>query len=139
MEIAKQRITAFLISLFLAYCIVLSAHAETSNIVFGIRNEFPMSDTDQTSKDYYVGLGTSQGLRVGTTLDVYRSQATADELNQKHLENISFKFARLKVIHAEGNMAVARLIEIQSPSKGAPIALIPSVMVGDRVEVSRSK
>jgi hypothetical protein len=76
-------------------------------------------------------------VKVGTSLDVYRSQATADELNQKHLENISFKIAKLKVIHAEANIAVARLVDLQTANKGAPIMLIPSVMVGDRVEVSR--
>lgn len=137
MNALSTKIRAFLFALLIAYSIVLTAHAEGNYIIFGVRNEFPMSDGEVTYKDVYVNIGSSQGVKVGTSLDVYRSQPTADELNQKHLDNVQFRIAKIKVIHAEPNVAIARVTELNSSAKGMPVALVPSVMVGDQVEISR--
>ncbi len=103
--------------------------------VFGVRNEFPMNDSQKLYRDLYVNMGTAQGIKVGSKLDVFRLLSTADQLNQKNGPNINFRFAKLKVIHVEDNTAVARVVEFV-PGEEIPNFGYSDVMVGDSVEVS---
>jgi hypothetical protein len=112
------------------------ANAEANYRVYGIRTDFPMQDDQHVLKDFYITMGSSQGVKVGTQLDVYRSVPTSDEMNQKNAQNITFKIAHLKVIHVENSVAVARLLDM-TPSKDTPNGIYANVMVGDAVEVSR--
>lgn len=95
-----------------------------------------MADGQADYRDVYVNIGTNQGVKAGTKLDAFRVLTTVDEINQRTGRNFSFKIARLKVIHAESDMAVARVIEFQPP-ESTPIAVFTNVMVGDQVEVAR--
>jgi hypothetical protein len=104
--------------------------------VFSIKSDFPMTDGQPLYRDVYVNLGTNQGVKTGSQLDVSRVMTTTDEINQKTGRNISFKIAKLKVIHAESDVAVARVIHFNSPDT-TPIGTYANVMVGDQVEVSR--
>lgn len=104
--------------------------------VFGIRTDFPMTDNQARYRDVYVNMGTDQGIKTGSLLDVFRVLTTVDEVNQRVGRNISFKFARLKVIHAEGDVSVARVVEMLPP-ESTPIASHTNVMVGDQVEVGK--
>ena len=111
--------------------------ASANYLVYGVKTDFPMNDGDTSVRDVYVNMGTNQGLKVGTNLDVYRSIPTSDNLNNKNAQNINFKIAKLKVIHAEAGVAVARILEVNQPSKDTPMSGFNSVMVGDTVDVSR--
>jgi len=106
--------------------------------VFGIRTDFPMSDGQPLFRDVYVNMGTNQGIKTGSSLDAFRVVTTVDELNQKTGRNISFKIAKLKVIHAETDVAVARVISFLPP-ESTPIGSFTNVMVGDEVEVGNKK
>lgn len=104
-------------------------------VVFSVKSDFPMTDGQPLFRDVYVSLGTNQGVKTGSQLDVSRVMTTTDEINQKTGRNISFKIARLKVIHAESDMAVARVVRFNAPET-TPIGTYTNVMVGDQVEVS---
>ncbi len=104
--------------------------------VFGIRTDFPMSDGQPILRDVYVNLGTNQGIKTGSTLDAFRVVTSVDEINQKTGRNIAFKFATLKVIHAESDLAVARVTQYMPP-ESTPLGSYTNVMVGDEVEVSK--
>ncbi len=104
--------------------------------VFGIRTDFPLTDGQALFRDVYVNMGTDQGIKAGSFLDAYRVITTVDELNQKTGRNISFKFAKLKVIHAESDLAVARVTQILQPMS-TPLSSYTNVMVGDEVEVGK--
>jgi hypothetical protein len=104
--------------------------------VFGIRTDFPMTDDQPHYRDVYVSIGTDQGIKVGSQLDAFRVLTTVDELNQRMGKNISFRIARLRVIHAEGDVSVARVVQML-PAESTPIGTHTNVMVGDRVEVAR--
>lgn len=93
-----------------------------------------MSDSEIPARDVYVNIGTSQGIKIGSQLDVFRALTTVDEINQKIGRNISFKIARLKVIHADSDIAVARVLEMQ-PAASTPVGSYTNVMVGDVVQV----
>ena len=104
--------------------------------VFGIRTDFPMADGQVLFRDVYVNMGTRQGIKNGSTLDAYRVVTTVAELNQRTGRNISFKIAKLKVIHSEPDMAVARVTQMLPP-ESTPIGAFTNVMVGDEVEVGK--
>ncbi len=84
-------------------------------------------------KDYYVNIGTAQGIQPGTTLEVSRRMATYDVMSEKLYKDITFPIAHLKVIHAEANAAVARLEKMITADKMVSISPV-AVMVGDLVK-----
>jgi hypothetical protein len=84
----------------------------------------------------YVNIGTNQGVKTGTILDASRVITTVDELNQKTGRNIAFKIAKLKVIHAETDLAVARVMQMLPPDS-TPLGSYTNVMVGDEVDVGK--
>lgn len=102
--------------------------------VYGIKTDFMMSEQDKNIHDFYVNLGTGHGVKEGTMLDVYRTISTVDDLNKRVSKKISFRIAKLKVIHAEDGVSVARVEEMR-PISETPIGEIPAVVVGDTVEV----
>lgn len=126
----------FSAAIFLVYSLAAPAAHASDYKVFGIRTEFPMQDGQKLFRDVYVNMGTNQGIKNGSMLDVFRVTTTVDELNQKTGRNISFKIGRLKVIHAEADLAVARVTEMLSPDT-TPIGSYTNVMVGDEVEVGK--
>jgi hypothetical protein len=127
--------TLYLIALA---CLIPSTATKAANsyFVYGIKTDFPLSETDRSVHDLYVNLGTTQGVKTGTLLDVYRTISTVDDVNKKVSEKISFKIAQIKVIHAEEDIAVARILEMKSPAE-TPLGDIPAVVIGDMVEVAR--
>jgi hypothetical protein len=104
--------------------------------VFGIRTDFPMADGQPLFRDVYVNMGTNQGIKTGSTLDAFRVITTVDEINQRTGRNISFRIAKLKVIHAESDLAVARVTQFLPPET-TPLGAFTNVMVGDEVEVGK--
>ena len=87
---------------------------------------------EQPQRDYYVNIGTNQGVRTGDKLEVLRRVPTYDVPSQKLYKDLTFPFATLKVIHAESNAAIARLEELSPPEK-TPVLSPSAVMVGDLV------
>lgn len=104
--------------------------------VFGIRTDFPMVEGQVSYRDVFVNIGTNQGIKTGSTLDAYRVVTTIDEINQTTGRNISFKIGKLKVIHSEPELAVARVVQMLPP-ESTPLGSFTNVMVGDEVEVAK--
>ena len=106
-------------------------------VVYSVYRELDLGNPGENpQRDYYVNMGTSQGIRTGSKLEVYRRQSTFDLVNEKLYKDLTFPVARIKVIHAEENAAVARLESIL-PASTAPALSPRSVMVGDLVRPAR--
>lgn len=116
--------------------LLISLLAQAEYQVFGVKSDFALNADALPQRDVYVNIGTSQGIKQGSTLEVYRSVTTVDQINQRTGRNIQFKIAKLKVIHAEADVAVARLQEFM-PASQTPNGVYTNVMVGDRVEVGK--
>lgn len=123
-------------ALFLSTILLLTPlTASAQGQVFGVRTDFPNTDGEKIYRDVYVSLGTSQGIKPGTVLDAYRTITTVDQISQKVGRNLTFKIAQLRVIHADSDVAVARVTKMQ-PAENTPAGGYSTVMVGDRVEVA---
>ncbi len=125
-------------NLYLLPVLFLTSHSALAGEykVFGIRTEFPMVDGQSSYRDVYVSMGTNQGIKTGSTLDAYRVVTTVDEINQRTGKNMTFKIAKLKVIHSEADLAVARVVQMLPP-ESTPLGSFTNVMVGDEVEVAK--
>lgn len=103
------------------------------HIVYGTYRPVDLGNgSEPPPKDFYVNLGTNQGLGRGARLEVLRKVSTFDLESQKLYKDLFFPIATLKVIHVESNAAVARLEKLTSPDE-TPAHSPQAVMVGDLV------
>jgi hypothetical protein len=110
--------------------------ADDDFIVYSIYRALDLGDPgEKPQKDYFVNMGSRQGIRPGTTLQVLRRVATYDLTSQKLYKDVQFPIAKLKVIHVEPNAAIARLDQMLPPEK-TPAISPRAVMVGDLVRNS---
>jgi hypothetical protein len=104
--------------------------------VYSVYNALNLGNPGEIAeKDYYVNMGKSQGVHDGSVLEVTRKIATYDLLSERLYKEMSFPIAKLKVIHTEGNAAIARLDKFLPPDK-TPVVSPRAVMVGDYVKIS---
>jgi hypothetical protein len=123
-------------AILLISALLFPLSASAAHQVFGVRSDFSLDDNAPKFRDVYVNMGTEQGIKEGSVLDAFRTLTTVDEINQRTGQNISFRIAKLKVIHAEGSVAVARVIQVMPPET-TPVGTYTNVMVGDSVEIGR--
>lgn len=111
--------------------------AEASEfIVYSVYKGLDFGNPGETpQKDFYVNMGSAQGVRKGSLLEVSRKIATYDVTSQKLYKDLTFPIATLKVIHVEGNAAVARLERINEP-ESTPAITPRAVLVGDAVRIA---
>ena len=67
------------------------------------------ADGENPPKDYYVNMGTQNGVSKGSVLEVIRRMSTYDVENQQVYQDMSYPIARITIIHAEKDVAVGRL------------------------------
>src|ERR1700733_1670788 len=78
--------------------------------VYSVYKELDMGNPGEIpQKDYYINMGTSQGLHDGMFVQVLRRTSTYDLLTERLYKDVLFPIARLKVIHTEATAAVGRL------------------------------
>ena len=112
----------------------MSTNAADFNITSVIR-EVPLKQSDIMYKDFYINAGTNNGLKQGAFIDAKRRMVVFDNANSKMMGDTAVKIARLKVIHVDKNVSIARIVEFY-PKETTPIAGYDSVMIGDLIEVS---
>jgi hypothetical protein len=83
-------------------------------------------------KDFFINVGSSQGIKPGTLLEVSRKMPTYDLLGEKLYKEIVFPIGTIKVIHVEQGVAIARLDKML-PSDKTPALSPRAIMVGDLV------
>ncbi len=118
----------------LALLAALSQRAAADDfVIYSVQRAMDFGNVGETpQKDYYINMGSLQGIRKGTVLEVLRREPTFDVRNEKLYKDVTFPFARLKVIHVESNAAIARL-EKMIPVDQAPTIIPPAIMMGDLV------
>jgi len=88
---------------------------------------------DATQKDYFINLGTNNGIEEGSVVEVSRRAPSYDLTTEKLYKDLVFPIARLKVIHAEKDAAIARLEKLY-PADKTPVLNPRAVIVGDIVK-----
>ena len=107
-------------------------------IVTSVVREFPMKTGDTQFKDFYINAGQNNGLKEGIFIDAIRRMAAFDNINSKLLGDTPVRIAKLKIIHIDKNVAIARLVKMYEKDK-TPLVGFDSVMIGDFIEVSQKQ
>jgi hypothetical protein len=114
-----------------------TALSDETAIVYSVFKGIDLGNPNEmVQKDYFINLGTNQGIRVGTVLEVARKSPSYDLTTEKLYKDLIFPFARIKVIHAEKDAAIARLEKLY-PEDQTPVLTPRSVIVGDMVKISK--
>lgn len=130
-----SKIAAILSIVFI--CSAPASHAADDFYVYSMYRALDLGDNPGAvvQKDYYVNMGSAQGLKSGAVLDVFRKVASYDLSNQKLYKDLTLPVAKIRVIHAEPNAAIARVVQI-SPEDRTPALTPRAIMVGDLVRRS---
>ncbi len=104
-------------------------------IIYSITQDFPMGyEKEVLKKNFYINMGESQGLKSGTTLDVYRKVSRLDPYTSKKMHNHKVKIGELEVIHAEQQTSITKLKKYSMNESHIQFE-IRKFMIGDKVEV----
>jgi len=104
-------------------------------IIYSVSQDIPMGIKDEIiNKNYYINMGTKQGLDHGTILDVFRVISRVDPYKTKKRYNYRVKIGELKVLHTEDDTSITELSQI-NPKSNKIYFEVPSFMIGDHIEV----
>ena len=104
--------------------------------IYSISQDFPMGVPNEfLKKNFYVNMGTAQGLKEGAILDVFRNVTIVDPYADKKKYDHKVVIGKLKVIHAEEQTSITKLEAIEN-GEDIPYFEVANLMVGDVVDVS---
>ena len=115
----------------------LSSDDLGESTVYGTYAALPMGNPGEVNRrDFYINIGSKEGLKVGSKVEVMRKIPTHDLLTRKLQKDMIFPIATLKVIHVEQTAAIARLERVV-PEDNSPAITPRAVMVGDYVRPTK--
>ncbi len=125
-----------LIVLFLSLAFTQTLWAKTF-VIFSMNQDLNMGveDAQPIRKNYFVNMGSNQGVKKDTKLDVFRIISVQNPYDNKKRMNYKVKIGELKVITSSDEAAIAKLEEYESKEE-TPIFDLDQFMVGDHVAIS---
>lgn len=128
---------AFLWMTFVLSIILLpdsSVHARDF-LIFNVTQDLPMGlENEIIRKNYYVNIGSDQGLKEGTKLNVFRRVSKFNPYENKKRVDYKVKIGELEVLHASSGHSIARTTALLDGQK-SPILELKYFMIGDHVTV----
>lgn len=103
-------------------------------VIYNIGLEIPMDDETKPLKNFYINMGSSQGLIEGTILDVYRIVSRVDPYKTKQRYTHKVKIGELKILHTEDETAIGSLNQLKDAKDGLYFE-VNGIMIGDHVAV----
>ena len=122
-----------LVTLVALTLMALPAGAEL--VIFDVRKNLKMSDTDLVYHDYYISGGSDRGLTEGQVLTVARKLPLYDSYQNHAVGDLQLKVAKVKLIHVQKSLSVARL-QSEFERENAPVLEDNFIMVGDVLDLT---
>lgn len=124
---------SMVVAVLTAVAVSTGSYAAQDHVVYSVYQGIDMGNPgEKPPRDYYVNMGTKSGVTKGTVLKVLRRTASYDLNNRVLYKDVTFPIAEIKVIHAEPEAAIARLVKME-PAEMTPAISPRAVMVGDLV------
>jgi hypothetical protein len=92
-------------------------------------------DNEVTKKNYYMNIGSQQGVSEGTTLDVFRVISKSNPYDNLKRINYKVKIGEIKVLHSEDESAIG-ILEVLKNDTNTPLFDLKGFMIGDYVSVN---
>lgn len=119
--------------LMIAFFACAQAHAELT--IFDVRKNLALSDTEKVYRDFYINGGSEAGITAGMIITVQRRLPLYDNYLNRSAGDLDLKVAKVKVIHVQKGLSVARLHSEYDRST-APLLEDNFIMVGDRLDLA---
>lgn len=116
---------------------LLMAHAVSakSYVIFSMAQDLPMGfENEVVRKNYYINIGTGQGVKKDSVLDVFRIVSVQNPYDNKKRINYKVKIGELKVLHSADEAAIAMVNEYEK--EDVPIFELNQFMIGDHVSIN---
>lgn len=116
---------------------LLMSHATfaRSYVIFSMVQDLPMGlENEVIRKNYYINMGTGQGVKKDSLLDVFRIISIQNPYDSKKRVNYKVKIGKLKVLHSTDDAAIATVAEYEK--EDTPIFELPQFMIGDHVSIN---
>lgn len=105
-------------------------------LIYSISEEIPMGyENEKIKKNYYLNLGENQGIKPGTTVDVFRTISKLNPYNNQKRINYKVKVGELSIIHSDSEASIA-IVKKFSKDFGKTVFEINNFMIGDAVSVN---
>lgn len=100
--------------------------------VVAVRRELGLTNAEMamSPQDLIINGGSTEGLSKGMVLNVVRKVAIIDPYLDNQQKELEIPFAKVKVIHTQDNLAVARIQSIDSAYEGPGVG-VRGVLIGD--------
>lgn len=129
----KQSTILTLVPILLA--IMASASFAKDFIIYSISQDVPMGYKNEViKKNYYVNMGTNQGVRNGTMLNAYRVISNSNPFDRNTRYNHQVPIGILEVIHSDKDASITKLVSINNKIDD-PQFDIYDLIIGDEVNV----
>lgn len=112
--------------------------ADGEAVVIEVKKNIQLSKNEKVYKNFFINGGENLGLKKGHIVDVLRRVPFHDPLKNISVGDIRVKVGELEIIHADGQLSVARQIGLEDP-ENRPVLDYEAVMVGDRLDLASSR
>lgn len=125
-----MKFIVFLFSLFLSQSLLARSY-----VIFSMAQDLPMGlENEIVRKNYYINMGTGQGLKKDTVVDVFRIVSVQNPYDNKKRVNYKVKIGELKILHSSPDAAIATPKKYET--EDTPIFEMNQFMVGDHVAIN---
>jgi hypothetical protein len=108
-----------------------------SYVIFSMTQDLSMgADNEVIRKNYYINMGSGQGVKKDAVLDVFRIISIQNPYDNKKRVNYKVKIGQLKVIHSSDEASIATVSEYEKTKDETPIFDLPQFMIGDHVAIN---
>lgn len=106
------------------------------HVIYSIAQDIPMGyENEVIKKNYYMNIGENQGVKEGTTLDVFRIISNVNPYNDRKRVNHKVKVGEIHILHSDEEASIGKLKNFKD-SKNSPLFEIKDFMIGDHVTVN---
>jgi hypothetical protein len=115
--------------------LVSQAVSARSFVIFSMAQDLSMGfENEVIRKNYYINMGTGQGVKKDAILDVFRIVSVQNPYDNKKRVNYKVKIGELKVLHSSDEAAIATVNEYEK--EDVPIMELNQFMIGDHVAIN---
>lgn len=109
--------------------------AAKSYVIFSMAQDLPMGlENEVVRKNYYVNIGSGQGVKKDSILNVFRIISIQNPYDNKKRVNYKVKIGELKVLHSSDEASIAMVKEYEKEE--TPIFELDQFMIGDHVSIN---
>lgn len=123
-------------SLFLLFTFLISTSVSArSYVIFSLAQDLSMGyENEEIRKNYYINIGSGQGVKKDSVLDVFRVISVQNPYENKKRVNYKVRIGKIKVIHTSEDASIA-VVDSYEKEK-TPIFELSHFMVGDQVAIN---